>query len=389
MPALHARLNRAGTASTARRCPGRRTSGIFSAMRRHPQAMHAGRIARQDDAEGAAPADRSSPPGRPPRRTRDRGRPRSSPRDSPRRIAVRRSASPARRAACCAGPSRTASRSWPRAARRSRRVAGVVAERQRVVQEDRRRRRRRVRSSSRHRADARARARISSCASRSRRIRPTLAWLISTNGRPVAWCGARATSRLLYGRPRRSSGMWSMPPVYRIGRSDNLVADEPVSRQQTSTRTSARSSTGTSVPRPARPSGSSSRSGSTGIPRKDVTDLRTTSTASASSRTSGCAAGRSGGGCRRRYADQPDLHVRDRRIDRRAQVAHQRRRLPDRLRDVQRHAARRVFPEGQRLADGRAVGPAPAAAGGRAPGAASRRHLASASTSTRAGSSSC
>ena len=45
---------------------------------------------------------------------------------------------------------------------------------------------------------------------RSRRMRPTLAWLISTNGSRVAWCGARTTSRLLYGTPCRRIGRWSM-----------------------------------------------------------------------------------------------------------------------------------------------------------------------------------
>ena len=59
------------------------------------------------------------------------------------------------------------------------------------------------------------------------------------------------------------------------------------------------------------------------------------------SRTSGCAAGRCGAGCPRAYADRPIYDLRDRRQHRRAQVAHQHRRLPHRLRDVQRHAARR------------------------------------------------
>ena len=47
---------------------------------------------------------------------------------------------------------------------------------------------------------------------------------------------------------------------------------------------------------------------------------------------------------------QAGLHLRDRRLHRRAQVAHQHRRLPHRLRDVQRDPARRVLPQGRRLA---------------------------------------
>ena len=46
-----------------------------------------------------------------------------------------------------------------------------------------------------------------------------------------------------------------------------------------------------------------------------------------------------------------------------------------RLRDVQRHAAGEVFPQGRQLADARPVRPAAAAAGRRAPLPVSRRHL--------------
>ena len=70
-----------------------------------------------------------------------------------------------------------------------------------------------------------------------------------------------------------------------------------------------------------------------------------------------------------------DLHLRDRRQHRRAEVAHQHRRLPHRLRAVQQHAAGRQVPEGRRLAAGRPERPAPAAARHRASRAASRRHL--------------
>ena len=76
----------------------------------------------------------------------------------------------------------------------------------------------------------------------------------------------------------------------------------------------------------------------------------TTSTGSAPSRTSGCAAVRCGAGCRRAYAGPPDLRLRNRRQHRRAEVAHQRRRFPHRLRSVQRHPARRMLSEGRRLA---------------------------------------
>ena len=179
-----------------------------------------------------------------------------------------------------------------------------------------------------------------------------------------------------------------MPAVYRIGRSDNLVADD-CRVQRTSTPTSARScdwhfspETGTPVLARLRADGSTGIRARRSRPTHDLDRfgffqdewLR--------------------GGPVRRWVPKAlrgraDLHLRDRRLDRRAEVAHQHRRLPHRLRDLQRHAARRVLPEGQRLADGRAVRPAPAAPGGRAPRAAPRRHLASASISIRAGSSSC
>ena len=85
------------------------------------------------------------------------------------------------------------------------------------------------------------------------------------------------------------------------------------------------------------------------------------------------------------YANRADLDLRDRRLDRRAEVAHQHRRLPDRLRDVQRDAARRVLPEGRRLAARRARA-ARAGCGSRSSTCASTAAgSASWSTSTRAG----
>ena len=69
------------------------------------------------------------------------------------------------------------------------------------------------------------------------------------------------------------------------------------------------------------------------------------------------------------------LHLRDRRLHRRAQGPHQHRRLPHRLRAVQRHPARRVLPEGRRLAAARADGSPAAAPGRRAPVPVPRRHL--------------
>jgi hypothetical protein len=72
---------------------------------------------------------------------------------------------------------------------------------------------------------------------------------------------------------------------------------------------------------------------------------------------------------------QARLRLRDGRQYRRPQSAHQHRRLPDRLLDLQRHAAGRVVPEGRGLAVDRPVRPAPPAARGRTSRAASRRHL--------------
>ena len=182
--------------------------------------------------------------------------------------------------------------------------------------------------------------------------------------------------------------MWSMPPVYRIGRSDNLVADDSPAPSGPGRARPRDRAAGTSVPKPARRSGSTSPSGSTGIrertsrPTQDLDRfgffqdewLR-------------------GGPVRRwvpkAYADRPiytfetggstgvpksRINIDDFRIDYEM--------FSDTLPDE-------YFPEGQRLADGRAVGAAPAAARGRAPRAAPRRHFASASISTRAGSSSC
>ena len=87
------------------------------------------------------------------------------------------------------------------------------------------------------------------------------------------------------------------------------------------------------------------------------------------------------GGPVRRWVPQglrrpPGLRLRDRRHHRRAQVAHQRRRLPHRLRGVQRDAARTS--SSRRAPTGCTVGPsrpAPAAPGRRAPRPAPRRHL--------------
>ena len=83
---------------------------------------------------------------------------------------------------------------------------------------------------------------------------------------------------------------------------------------------------------------------------------------SATSRTSGCAAGRSGDGCRKALADKPILRLRDRRQHGRAQIAHRVRRFPDRLRAVQRHAAGRCLPEGRRTGS-RSAPPARAGCG--------------------------
>ena len=77
----------------------------------------------------------------------------------------------------------------------------------------------------------------------------------------------------------------------------------------------------------------------------------------------------------RAYQGQADLHVRNRRQHRRAEVAHRHRRLPHRLRAVQQDAAGRQVSEGRRLADDRPERPAPAAARHRASRATSRRHL--------------
>ena len=67
--------------------------------------------------------------------------------------------------------------------------------------------------------------------------------------------------------------------------------------------------------------------------------------------------------------------LRDRRQHRPAEGADQHRRLPHRLRDVQRHPPRRRLPARRRLAVDRAVRPAPPAPRRRAPRAAPRRHL--------------
>ena len=54
---------------------------------------------------------------------------------------------------------------------------------------------------------------------------------------------------------------------------------------------------------------------------------------------------------------QADLRLRDRRHDRHSQEPHRGRRLPHRLRAVQRHAAGEVFSQGLELADARPSGP--------------------------------
>ena len=71
----------------------------------------------------------------------------------------------------------------------------------------------------------------------------------------------------------------------------------------------------------------------------------------------------------------PRLGLRDRRQHRPAEGADQHRRLPHRLRDVQRHHSRRRLSARRRLAVDRAVRPAPPPPRRRAPGAAPRRHL--------------
>ena len=83
-----------------------------------------------------------------------------------------------------------------------------------------------------------------------------------------------------------------------------------------------------------------------------------------------------------------DLRVRNRRHDRDSQEPHRDRRLPDRLRIVQSHAAGRVLSQGRELADARPFRPAPAAAGGRAPVPVPRRDLLLHRPGSRDGSSS-
>ena len=72
----------------------------------------------------------------------------------------------------------------------------------------------------------------------------------------------------------------------------------------------------------------------------------------------------------------------------RAEVPHQHRGLPDRLRALQRHAARRALPEGRRLAPGGAHRARGACGWRSSTSASSAAASASWSTSTRAGSSS-
>ena len=76
-----------------------------------------------------------------------------------------------------------------------------------------------------------------------------------------------------------------------------------------------------------------------------------------------------------RLRRQARLHLRNRRQHRRAQGAHQHRRLPHRLRELQQDAARRGVSERRRLDLDRPQRSAAAAPGGRAPLPASRRHL--------------
>ena len=103
------------------------------------------------------------------------------------------------------------------------------------------------------------------------------------------------------------------------------------------------------------PDDRAARSGSTG-PRAPAgirarrSTATTTSTSSGSSRTSGCAAAPVRRWVPKGYAGQARLRLRDRRQHGRPEVAHQHRRLPHRLRDVQRDAAGRALPEGRRLA---------------------------------------
>ena len=76
-----------------------------------------------------------------------------------------------------------------------------------------------------------------------------------------------------------------------------------------------------------------------------------------------------------RLRRQARLHLRNRRQHGRAQGAHQHRRLPHRLRELQQDAARRRVSEGRRLDLDRPERPAPPAPGRRAPVPAPRRHL--------------
>ena len=141
-----------------------------------------------------------------------------------------------------------------------------------------------------------------------------------------------------------------------------------------SMRTCARSSRGISIRRPAVRSGSTTRRSSAGIRGArsqsfaDLEALRPVRGRVAARRT-GAALGAA------RPRGQAGVRLRNRRHHRHPEDAHRVRRLPHRLRAVQRDAARRVLSEGRELADARPVGSAAAAPGGRAPGAVSRRHL--------------
>ena len=184
-----------------------------------------------------------------------------------------------------------------------------------------------------------------------------------------------------------------LPPGERPGRLRVQSPDAPCPRRSTPpwmlharpwTPGYARWSPGTSIPETGCPSGSSARAKLGWDPRREIRGyddldrfgffedewLR-------------------GGPVRRwvpkGYAGQADLRLRDRRQHGRAEVADQHRRLPHRLRDVQRHAAGRRLSEGRGLAVDRPQRAAPSAPRRRAPGAVSAAASASWSTSTRAG----
>ena len=169
-------------------------------------------------------------------------------------------------------------------------------------------------------------------------------------------------------------------------RSSGRATSTP--RATRSTRGCAKSSPGISIRRPALRSGSTTRRSSAGIRGArsaafaDLQRLRRVR-GRVAARRSGAALGAEG--ARR----QAGLRVRDRRHDRHPEDARRVRRLPHRLRAVQRRRCpTSTSRKGSNWLMLGPVRPAPAAAGGRAPRAVSAAASASASISIRAGSSS-